>query len=422
MTRRTRQGAQVGVPVARFTGSGRAWMLAVTVAAAAAAGRQIVITPAQGRDVLLAAALVGCAGICQEAARRQGLPDGVTRDLLTVWCLPAALLLPPLYALCAPALAVGVYQLGARHGPALEQTFRAATLGLAGGAGSVLFRALGAAGHQRWFAHPVTLAAAVASAGLFVVVSVTLAAVAAHAADPVAGWREAAWNHEHLLLDLAGLCVGILVTIACAVSPALLAVALPPVMLLQRSLPHQQLRVAARADPKTGLLHAAAWQREADTRIRAAQRAGTPVALLLVDIDHFKRVNDLHGHLAGDDVLRAIAAALRQQLGDSDVLGRYGGEEFVVLVPGAEPAGACAVAERLRERVGAQTVHTGDGRLNVTVSVGVAVLPGHGGELFELLASADLALYRAKRLGRNRVCLASSGPCPSDPRAGYPYP
>jgi diguanylate cyclase (GGDEF)-like protein len=146
------------------------------------------------------------------------------------------------------------------------------------------------------------------------------------------------------------------------------------------------------------------------------------VALLLVDIDHFKRVNDLHGHLAGDDVLRAIAAALRQQLGDSDVLGRYGGEEFVVLVPGAEPAGACAVAEKLRERVGAQTVHTGDGRLNVTVSVGVAVLPGHGGELFELLASADLALYRAKRLGRNRVCLASSGPCPSDPRAGYPYP
>jgi diguanylate cyclase (GGDEF)-like protein len=146
------------------------------------------------------------------------------------------------------------------------------------------------------------------------------------------------------------------------------------------------------------------------------------VALLLVDIDHFKRVNDLHGHLAGDDVLRAIAAALRQQLGDSDVLGRYGGEEFVVLVPGAEPAGACAVAERLRDRVGAQTVHTGDGRLNVTVSVGVAVLPGHGGELFELLASADLALYRAKRLGRNRVCLASSGPCPSDPRAGYPYP
>jgi diguanylate cyclase (GGDEF)-like protein len=387
-------------------------MLAVTVAAVAAAGRQIAITSAQSRDVLLAAALVGCAGICQEAARRQCLPDGVTRDLLTVWCLPAALLLPPLYALCAPALAVGVYQLGARHGPVLEQTFRAATLGLAGGAGSILFRALGAAGHQRWFAHPVTLAAAAASAGLFVVVSVTLAAVAAHAADPVAGWREAAWNHEHLLLDLAGLCVGILVTIACAVSPALLAVALPPVMLLQRSLPHQQLRVAARADPKTGLLHAAAWQREADAQIRAAQRAGAPVALLLVDIDHFKRVNDLFGHLAGDDVLRAIAATLRQQLGDSDVLGRYG----------AEPASACAVAEKLREWVGAQTVHTGDGRLNVTVSVGVAVLPGHGGELFELLASADLALYRAKRLGRNRVCLASSGPCPSDPRAGYPYP
>jgi diguanylate cyclase (GGDEF)-like protein len=422
MTQRTRQGAQVEVPVTRFAGSGRVWMLTVIAAAAVTTGRQLAITPAQGRDVLLAAALVVCAGICQEAARRQGLPDGVTRDLLTVWCLPAALLLPPLYALCAPALAVGVHQIGARHGPALQQAFRAATLGLAGGAGSALFRVLGAAGHQRWFAHPVTLAVAVASAGLFVVVSVTVAAVAAHAADPVAGWGEAAWNHENLLLDLAGLCVGILVTIACSVSPALLVVALPPVMLLQRSLPHHQLRVAAQADPKTGLLHAAAWQREADARIRTAHRAGAPVAVLLVDIDHFKRVNDLHGHLAGDDVLRAVAATLRQHVGDSDVLGRYGGEEFVVLVPGAGPAGACAVAEKLRERVGAQTVHTRDARLNVTVSVGVAVLPGHGGELFELLASADLALYRAKRLGRNRICLAPSGPCPSDPRAGYPYP
>jgi hypothetical protein len=248
-------------------------MLAVTVAAAAAAGRQIAITPAQGRDVLLAAALVGCAGI---AARRRGGRACPTGSPVTCSRCGACRRLCCSRRCTRCARRRWPWGLPARGqaGPALELTFRAATLGLAGGAGSILFRALGAAGHQRWFADPVTLAAAVASAGLFVVVSVTLAAVAAHAADPVAGWREAAWNHEHLLLDLAGLCVGILVTIACAVSPALLAVALPPVMLLQRSLPHQQLRVTARADPKTGLLHAAAWQREADAQIRAAQRPG----------------------------------------------------------------------------------------------------------------------------------------------------
>jgi diguanylate cyclase (GGDEF)-like protein len=419
MTQRARPdgwGAAQAARAARPT-SARAWMLTVIAVAVALAGRQMAAIGVRERDAFLAAAMVGCAGICLEAARRQGLPEGATRDLLTVWCLPVALLLPPLYALCVPALAVGLDQVRARHGPPLEQAFRAATLGLAGGGASALFRTLGAAGHARWFVHPVTLSAAVASAGLFVVVGVTLAAVAAHAGDPVAGWRAAAWDHENLLLDLAGLCVGILVAIACSVSPALLFVALPPVMLLQRSLPHQQLRAAARADPKTGLLHAAAWQREADAQLRFAHRAGTPAALLLVDIDRFKQVNDVYGHLAGDEVLLAVAATLWQQLDQRDVLGRYGGEEFVVLVPGAGAAEGCALAEKVREQVAAQTVHTDAGRLNVTVSVGVAARPGHGDELFELLASADLALYRAKRLGRDRVCLPPSGSCPSDPRA-----
>ena len=391
-------------------------------AAGGVAGCQMASPGGGGGGASRPPGLVEGAVICREGAGGRGLPVGPPGALPPVWCVRVALLLPPFYALCVPALAVGLDQMRARHGPPVEQVFRAATLGLAGGGASALFRTVGVAGHARWFVHPVMLSAAVGSAAVFVVVGVALAAVAAHAADPVAGWRAAAWNHENLLLDLAGLCVGILVAIACSVSPVLLFVALPPVMLLQRSLPHRQLRMAAQADPKTGLLHAAAWQCEADARIRAAHRASTSAALLLVDIDHFKRVNDDYGHLAGDEVLRTVAATLRQHLDEPDVLGRYGGEEFVVLVPGVDPAGACARAERLREQVGAQTIHTSDGRLNVTVSVGVALLPGHGEELFELLASADLALYRAKRLGRDRVCLAPSAPCPSDPRAGYPYP
>jgi PleD family two-component response regulator len=144
---------------------------------------------------------------------------------------------------------------------------------------------------------------------------------------------------------------------------------------MQRSLMHQQLAAAARTDPKTGLLNATAWQREADTEVARAQRTGSPLALLLVDVDHFKRVNDSHGHLIGDEVLRALATELRQQARESDVVGRFGGEEFTVLLPRTDGAGA----------------------------YGIAVLGQHGNDLFELLAAADVALYRAKDADRDRV-------------------
>jgi diguanylate cyclase (GGDEF)-like protein len=201
------------------------------------------------------------------------------------------------------------------------------------------------------------------------------------------------------------MCVGILVAITCALSFLLLLVALPPVILLQRSLMHQQLAAAARTDPKTGLLNATAWQREADAEVARALRSGTPLALLLVDVDHFKRVNDRHGHLIGDQVLRSLAAELRQQVRESDVVGRFGGEEFTILLPRTGAAEACGIAERLRSSTNLLSVGASEPRVTVTVSIGVAALGQHGRDLFELLAAADLALYRAKDAGRNTVCL-----------------
>jgi diguanylate cyclase (GGDEF)-like protein len=183
----------------------------------------------------------------------------------------------------------------------------------------------------------------------------------------------------------------------------LLLVALPPVIWLQRSLMHQQLAAAARTDPKTGLLNAIAWQREADGEVARALRAGTPLALLLVDVDHFKRVNDNHGHLIGDEVLRALATELRQQVRESDVVGRFGGEEFTVLLPRTDDADAYAIAERLRASAGRMSVPAAHARIRVTVSIGVAVLGQHGHDLFELLAAADVALYKAKDAGRDQV-------------------
>ena len=138
-------------------------------------------------------------------------------------------------------------------------------------------------------------------------------------------------------------------------------------------------------------------------------RSDTPLALLLVDVDYFKRVNDNHGHLIGDEVLRALATELRQQVRESDVVGRFGGEEFTVLLPRTDTAGACRIAERLRRSASGLTVPAAHVRIQVTVSIGVAVLGQHGNDLFEVLAAADLALYRAKDAGRNQVQLYAPG-------------
>jgi diguanylate cyclase (GGDEF)-like protein len=363
------------------------------------------------------------------------MPAGVSRDLLSAWWLPIALLLPPVYALAAPILLSVLIQLRVRRTAVYRRAFSAAALGLSGAAASIVFGRLGlrpgterdlvawfsSPGPGAWFTHPVTVAIAIGCAVLFSVLNTALVAVAAHAAEPLAGWRAVFWDSESLILDVTEVCVGVLVTIACVLSPLLLFVALPPVVLLQRSLLHQQLRAAARTDAKTGLLNAAAWQREADTEISRVLRSRQPLGLLLVDVDHFKRVNDTHGHLTGDRVLATLAGVLSQHVRGCDVVGRFGGEEFVVLLPGAEPAEAVKIAGRLREQAAAMAVAAGDATVGITVSIGGAVLGVHGTDLQGLLAAADLALYRAKAAGRNHVCLparpepAQPGPARSDP-------
>jgi diguanylate cyclase (GGDEF)-like protein len=373
-------------------------------------GWELAVTPLRAYDVALFAALLVGAVICIEAMRRLSQPSVVSRDLLSVWWLPIALLLPPLYALVAPAVVGTVLYLRARRIPVYRRVFGSAALGLAGAATSAIFRLVVPQAvlvtlndARAWLNRPSVVLAAIACAVLFAVLNACIVAIAAHLGEPDAPWADVLWDSESLLLDLTETCAGILVAITCALSFLLLLVALPPVILLQRSLIHQQLTAAARTDPKTGLLNAAAWQREADSEVTRALRSATPLAVLLVDVDHFKRVNDSHGHLAGDEVLRALAAELRQQVRESDLVGRFGGEEFTILLPRTDAGGACRIAERLRTRAGLLSVSAADGRISVTVSIGVAVLGRHGSDLFQLLAAADLALYRAKDAGRNQV-------------------
>ncbi len=167
-----------------------------------------------------------------------------------------------------------------------------------------------------------------------------------------------------------------------------------------------RLEHLATTDPLTGLLNRRALSERLTTEMERALRYDTSVALLLVDLDHFKRVNDTHGHLAGDGVLRAVAELLAEEARSSDLVARYGGEEFLVVLPETDAAGATVLAERMRERVAGHAFRAWeDGHtLHVTASIGVATFPVARIESVEdLFARADAALYRAKADGRDRV-------------------
>ena len=384
------------------------------------AGMEVAWTPITTGDITLFAAFMCCGAVCVEATRRLGQPTGVWRDLLSAWWLPVALLLPPLYALLAPAVLGLLIYVRVHRGAVYRRVFNSAALGLAGAFASALFRLFTTVAPERagavllsypgpnvWLLHPDQAAVAAACAIVFAVLNACLIAAAAWLADPDTRLASLLWDRERMMLDLTDTCVGILVTIACGLSALLLVVALPPVILLQRSLLHSQLKAQARSDPKTGLLNAGAWQGEADLAVDRAWRRRGSLAVLLVDIDHFKVVNDTHGHLTGDAMLRALAAEMRQQVRESDLVGRFGGEEFAILLGGTTTAEACRIAERIRRGSGVVRVLTNDALVGVTVSIGVAVLGSHGADLSELLKAADKALYRAKRTGRDRVCLAA---------------
>jgi diguanylate cyclase (GGDEF)-like protein len=164
-------------------------------------------------------------------------------------------------------------------------------------------------------------------------------------------------------------------------------------------------------DAKTGLLNVSTWETEAETEIARSARTRNPVALALVDIDHFKRVNDTYGHLAGDRVLKAIAEALTSQSRDYDRTGRFGGEEFVLLLAQTGREDACKIAERLRSYIASLEIPTDDRQdapaIRVTISIGVTALArGESYELTDLLAASDSAMYAAKQAGRNQVAFA----------------
>jgi two-component system cell cycle response regulator len=165
----------------------------------------------------------------------------------------------------------------------------------------------------------------------------------------------------------------------------------------------RELEALSRTDALTGVLNRRSFDQALAQEVARARRYGTALGVVMLDIDHFKKINDTHGHLAGDGILRAFARVVAGQLREGDTLFRYGGEEFVALLPHADLKGTLSVAERLVEAVGAVPIRLGSTMVEVTTSAGCGALSDVDADGPSLVARADSALYEAKSRGRNRV-------------------
>jgi len=357
--------------------------------------------------------LLACGMVSVAATPRVAyLKPGLTRDFLTAWVLPVAVLLPPVYAMVTPIPLQVLTQWRVHKGVVYRRVFTAGAISLTFGAASLVFRAfpasfagpaIGSGTHAVTWALAVVVAQIVGDRG-----HQALIMAAMKLSDRAVKLADVFWNREALQADFAEFDLSVLITIVVGVNVVLAVVAVPTVLLARRFMMHAQLLAASRVDTKTGLLNASTWEREAEVEIERAVRTGTPLALALVDIDHFKSVNDTYGHLVGDKTLRAVTDALRSQLRAYDLAGRFGGEEFAILLPHAREVDALNVAERLRAHIAAMSIPVGDDlehgpAVRITISVGVASLDGASRELTDMLAAADAALYYAKETGRNKT-------------------
>jgi len=361
--------------------------------------------------------LLACCGTVSMASTPRLMYSfpGVTCDFSSIWVLPTAILLPPVYSTLIPIPVVATLQLFVYPTVVHRRVFSAATLCLAYGGISVLFRAF-----PHSFAgpgpgtgmHAFTWCLAVAACQILAHRSQHFLIVGAvKISNPAMRFFAGEFKRDALQGLLVEIDLGILITLALALSPILVVIALPTVLLVRRFLIHPALVAQSRTDAKTGLLNVSTWESEAEVELSRAIRTRNPMALALVDIDHFKLVNDTYGHLVGDRVLRAMAEALTSQSRDYDRAGRFGGEEFVLLLAQTREEDACKIAERLRGYIANLEIPIDDRpeapTLKVTISVGVtAMARGESFELTDLLAAADSAMYAAKEAGRNRVAFA----------------
>lgn len=331
----------------------------------------------------------------------KGIATNFRLDLNGVWKLPILFLLPPFFSVFAAPFFVfywewSLHRRTYRH----RQLFTTATIAIGDGISSLLFHHMvaGSSSVLLW------AGSALVTALLTRVFNLAFMGVVLWMTHPES--LRALLDREALAYLAVETCTGLVVALLAREQLVLIALAIPPVILLHRGLLHDQLRQMSRTDTKTAVLNAGAWEQDAAMELARAKRADEPTSVLICDIDHFKRVNDRYGHLNGDMALKAVAQRLQALLRQGDILGRFGGEEFVILLSGIGLVNAKSIAERLRRNVANDPIQLDNASIHLTVSLGVSTSEASHHSLPEMLAAADEALYVAKRRGRDRVITA----------------
>jgi diguanylate cyclase (GGDEF)-like protein len=397
----------------------RVYLLGVIAVAIGAAGFALARTHCDSSDLFLGLALLACGIIAIESTRSVRETHGeVVRDLQSVWLLAIAVALPPVFAFLAPIPLTAYKLLRLPGAVAYRRVYSAATVSLAYGTASVVFHSIPASvagSFPRSGEHALTWTVSVAACGLLGwAINHGLLVVAIKVSDPASRVRDLVGSRESITSDLLELSLAVSLTLVVRINPILMALALPSVVLCKRSIMRSQLVSHARIDDKTGLLNAGTWQREAEAEFFRATRSRNPLALAMVNIDHFRDVDDMAGHLVRDQLIRDIAGMLRDQLPGDYLIGRFGSEEFAILLPQTGRDEAQRISERLRDYIAAEPIAIESGSqegfvFRLTVSIGVAVLSESRRALAELIGAADTALGQAKSTGWSKVYVLPEG-------------
>lgn len=399
-------------------------VLAVVVLGFGAAAATAFVVPVDGTDLTRFAILLGCALVHLETTtgierrRRSVGPDSKRPhlDMRSVWHVAGILLLPPVLV-TAMVLTTAMHQWlrvrpGGRLHPPHRVIYSTAAILVANQVATALL--LLAPGPFPGLPQGMTGAAVVAvAATLRWVVNYGLVVAAIMLADPASRTIRTVAPCDIQLLEVAANGTAIAAAVMLVHAPTMLPLLLAGLIVFHRAVLVHELQDAIRFDEKTGLLNSIAWNQVAAQELSRAEREGAALGVLMLDLDNFAKVNDTHGHPASDDVLRAVADALRSELRDYDHVGRFGGDEFVVALPAVSEDDLRSVAERLRHRISRLAVDLPNSRIRatatgLTASIGAARYPDAACATVDaLLLAADTACYAAKRNGRDRVEVAS---------------
>ncbi len=392
-----------------LSAAARAYLTAVYTGTALAVSAVLFVAPpaADGRSWTVLAIFTGLATASQLFAVKA--PSRHSYHATPAFLLGAALLLPP--AFYAPLVVIPLTLEWARYRyPWYIQTFNICTYLLNILGARLVFDAISPGGLDLGWAG---IGGAAAAGLTFTAMNHLMVAVVLCLARRISPARSGVLSAESLQTDLALIGVGIGIAVFWTIEPALIVLQIIPLFLFYRALSVPLLEKEAHYDAKTGLLSASRFMEILEEHTaRAARDPHHAISLIMTDLDFFREVNNTLGHLAGDQVLRAVATVLRRTLRESDFVGRFGGEEFVALLPNTEAAAAMRAAERLRAAVESARIQVA-GRpepVPVTISLGVASYPDPCPDVRALLHMADLAVYKSKREGRNRASIAVGTP------------